>query len=606
MASKIAIFYHVYQYGDWKQLFANQITRLQKSGLYDAADYIHIGVNGSYRMPFNLDKVENRGVLKRNRETISEMETLIDMHEFCTKNPDYKVLYIHTKGLSWQDKSAFYAASISWREYLEYFVIDNWKICIEKLNSYDTAGTEYYETRLGNNTPHYSGNFWWANSSYISSLDKNYLQSAPYGRYNSEVFIGSNNPKAFNFYSTNRNIFEFPVSAQEYTSVLGNLIDKPRLGMISMFKNEAKNIRTMLDSVTPYISYWVIQDNGSTDGTPDIVSQWAKETNIPGFMYKVDEGWVGFGWNRDHVLQTFLKSDHKCHWLMKMDCDETLVIDPNFDWSIMSNLDIHSFHVQSEAPSIVYYRAWIWNTRFPWKFNHDPAHETIAMDIDGIGEHFQRVNLPSTFKMVSGDSYGESYSLPTKYLSDALKLEEKMMRENTLLDDGYHFWYIGKSYNDAYPNQELPLKKIQQDEYARRCIFYFREYVNLFHDFDNTKQPKYIDEMSYFAFYCIGSAYKFIGDIENAIQYYKWAELFCPRRNEHLVCLAQTYDQIEDYTKMIQCTERLIDPERVCPFPDFIFIISTHIYQDKSTYPQYLHNLAVSKLESKLKAELNL
>jgi tetratricopeptide (TPR) repeat protein len=291
---------------------------------------------------------------------------------------------------------------------------------------------------------------------------------------------------------------------------------------------------------------------------------------------------------------------------MKMDCDETLVIDPDFDWSIMSNLDIHSFHVQAEAPSIVYYRAWIWNTKFPWKFNHDPAHETIAMDVDGIGEGFQRVNLPSSFRMVSGDSYGESYSVPTKYLSDALKLEEKMMRENTLLSDSYHFWYIGKSYNDAYLNQELPLKKIQQDEYARRCIFYFREYVNLFHDFDNTKQPKYIDEMSYFAFYCVGSAYRFIGDIENAIQYYKWAELFCPRRNEHLVCLAQTYDQIEDYAKMLQCTERLIDPERVCPFPEFIFIISTYIYQDKSSYPQYLHNLAVSKLESKLKAELNL
>jgi glycosyltransferase involved in cell wall biosynthesis len=609
MANKIAIFYHLYQIGNWKQVFEHQITRLQRSGLYDAADYIHIGVNGSYRMPFNLDKVEQHGVLKRNRNTSSEIETLIDMAEFCKNNPDYKVLFLHAKGVTWHN-TEFENSTKCWREYLEYFVIDNWKTCLEHCNSHDIVGTEYYQNAIQNDIlvtdkPHYAGNFWWANANYVASLDKNYLYDAPHGRFNCEFWVATNFPNAFNFMSRDKNQYEFPISPDEYNRYFQNTIEKPRLGMISMFKNEAKNIRAMLDSVTPYISYWVMQDNGSTDGTPDIVHQWAKETNIPGFMYKVDEGWVGFGWNRDHVLQTFLKSDHKCHWLMKMDCDETLVIDPDFDWSIMNNLDIHSFHVQSEAPSIVYYRAWIWNTRFPWKFNHDPAHETIAMDVDGIGEGFDRVNLPSSFRMVSGDSYGESYQAPTKYLSDALKLEERMMRENTLLSDGYHFWYIGKSYSDSYQNTELPLRKIQQDEYARRSIFFFREYVNLFHDFDNTKQPKYIDEMSYFAFYCIGSAYRFIGDIENAIQYYKWAEAFCPKRNEHLVCLAQTYEKMEDYAKMLQCTERLIDPERICPFPEFIFIISTYIYHDKSPFPQQLHNIAISKLESKIKAELN-
>jgi hypothetical protein len=57
---------------------------------------------------------------------------------------------------------------------------------------------------------------------------------------------------------------------------------------------------------------------------------------------------------------------------------------------------------------------------------------------------------------------------------------------------------------------------------------------------------------------------------------------------------------------MLQYTERLIAPERECPFPEFIFIISTYIYHDKSSYPMELHNIALKKLESKLKAELNL
>jgi glycosyltransferase involved in cell wall biosynthesis len=607
MSSKIAIFYHVYQYGDWEKLFEHQIIRLQKSGLYDAADYMHIGVNGSYRMPFNLDKVN---VVKRNKVITTERDTLLDLHDFCKKNPEYKVLYFHTKGLSWFGTN-MYETSVAWREYLEYFVIDNWRICEEKLDSYDTAGTEHYLNAVQNDVlvkdmPHYAGNFWWANASYVSTIDPKYLDAAPFGRYNSEFFIGSKNGNAFNFYTRDKNWYEYPIQKEEYVGFLANRVENPKLGMISMFKNEANNIRAMLDSVTPHISYWVLQDNGSTDGTPDVVNQWAKETNIPGFMYKVDEGWVGFGWNRNHVLQTFLKSDHNCHWLMKMDCDETLVIDPDFDWSIMGNLDIHSFHVQADAPSIVYYRAWIWNTRFPWKFNDDPAHETISLEIDGIGEGFQRVSLPSSFRMIAGDSYGESYESPTKYLSDALKLEEKIMRENSLLIDTYHFWYIAKSYSDAYQNTQLPLKKLHQDEYARRSIFYFNNYVNHFHNFEETKQPKYIDEMSYFAMYCIGNAYRFIGDFDNAIQYYKWADSFCPKRNEHLVCLAQTYEQIGDYLNMLQYTERLIAPERVCPFPEFIFIISTYIYHDKSSYPIELHNIALKKLESKLKAELNL
>ena len=517
---KIAIFYHVVQDGSWKNKLENHIVKLQQNGLYDAADYIHIAVNGSFRMPFTLDKVN---VVKKNKQFNSQTETLNDILQFCKLNPNHKVFYFHSN------------SNIEFNE-------NWWRNTLRELDSKDVVGIE-------------SNNFWWSNASHISKL------------------------------------WEFQLAKYEL-----NPNSKIKLGIISMFKNEAKNIRKMLDSVTPHISYWVLQDNGSTDGTAEIVNQWAEETKIPGFMYKVEEGWVGFGWNRDHVLQKFLSSNHGCQWLMKMDCDETLVIDSDFDWEIFkNNPEEHAFHVQAEAPNTVYYRAWIWNTKYPWKFNHDPAHETIALNLEGIGEAFNRLNLPSSFRMIAGEMEGESYTVPTKYLSDALKLEERMMRENTLLIDTYHFWYIGKSYNDAYSNTELPLKKVQQDEYARRSIFYFKQYVNHFHDYDNTKQPKYIDEMSYYALMCIGNSYRFIGDVENSIKYLTEAEAFCPRRNEHLISLIHIYDEIGDYEKMLECAKIIMQPERKCPFPDHIFIISTYAYHDKSSYPSYLYNLALDK-----------
>ena len=365
-----------------------------------------------------------------------------------------------------------------------------------------------------------------------------------------------------------------------------------RICMITMFKNEAQNIRRMLDSVTPYIDYWVVQDNGSTDGTPEIVEQWAKETNIPGFMYKVDEGWVNFGWNRDHLLQTTLKSSHGCDWIMKMDCDETLEVDDGFDWSVFWT-KYQSFHVTSVAPGLIYYRAWIWNASLPWKFNHDPAHETITLEMDGIGENFERHNLPRSFRMVGGQSFGESYSVPTKYVTDALKLEEKQIRENSMLTDLYHFWYIGKSYEDCYRGDFFPLKEIHQEEYAKRCIFYFENVVKVKH---GGLSPLCIDEMAYYALVGIGNAYRFLKQYTKAIEYFEMAPPFCPVRNDHVISLAEVYWEMRDFTKMLGQTSIMMNPDRKCPFPEYFFLINTNMYNDTGKYPEYLHNIALENV----------
>ena len=367
-----------------------------------------------------------------------------------------------------------------------------------------------------------------------------------------------------------------------------------KIVMISMFKNEVENIGKMLESVAPYIDYWILQDNGSTDGTPEVVKDWQEKYNIPGFMYQVEEGWVNFGWNRDHLLQKCLQTEHGCDWILKMDCDETLEVDDDFDWSIFDNKETQSFHITSYAPGLIYFRAWIWNAKLPWKFNHDPAHETITLEMDGIGENFERVNLPNKIRLIGGVSQGESYSVPTKYISDALKLEEKLLREQTMLKDLYHFWYIGKSYEDCYRGNFFPLKEIHQKEYARRCIFYFEEIVNYLHNYRDTKKPKNIDEMSYYAMNAIGNAYRFLGEHYKAIEYYKESESFAPIRNDHLVYLTETYWELMDYKKMLECTTRMIQPERRNPFPDYHFLISPSMYHDTGELVQYLHENALS------------
>ena len=371
--------------------------------------------------------------------------------------------------------------------------------------------------------------------------------------------------------------------------------------MISMFKNEAHNIKQMLESCYKYIDFWVLQDNGSTDGTPEIVNEFFKDKDIPGFIYKVEEGWVGFGWNRDHLLQKCLDTDHGCDWILKMDCDETLevdttnTIDPDgFDWSIFWSTDIQSFDVTAVGGSIIYYRTWIWNAKLPWKFNHDTAHETIYLDVDYLEDKqaFQRVALPRGFRQV-GHNTGQSWSVPTKFLTDALIFEERLIRENTLLENRYHFFYIGKSYEDTYEGDFFPLGRAHSEEFARRCIFYFEEFVNQVHDFKNTGRAKHMDEMCYYSMCGIARAYKFLGNINKAIFYYFKAEEFCPLRNEHLIGLAESYNLLGEYDKMLQVTTLLMHPTRKCPFPNLVFLINTNLYNDTVKYPEYLHSIAL-------------
>lgn len=828
--NKIAIFYHVGQFGNWERLFQEQINSLVVSGLYHICDFIHIGVNGDEILPVLLPKFK----VEYNSNKILEADTLKSLYDFCIHNKEHRVLYFHTKGATQENTSRILNVN-KWRYYLEYFAFHRWKDCVTSLHNYDTSGAEYlFQSGLINQdtgiteweqNPHYSGNYWWANASYISTLDPNYLYRTDKGwdRYRSEFWIGTGNPNHCELYDTDifdkygdwgslispdyvkkeefiehdntiklknsteidlvvmknenkikkmqeittawtdhvvfaqwlvnrinpkvivdlgvdygystfsfaipqighvygidcfegdcnsgiRNtlenvneskknleldnitfikgyfdeivkVWDKPIDIlhidgfHTYESVKNDYenwskflnddgiillhdtmledenfgikkffeeIDLPKVNftcsyglgvvsknkemieeiskffnlplyvsqvkkeefieplfpkkmntkktkivMISMFKNESKGIRRMLESVYKHIDFYVFQDNGSTDGTPDIVKEFFADKNIPGFIYNIEEGWVGFGWNRDHLLQTCLKTDHGCDWIMKMDCDEYLEVDDDFDWSPFYNTNTESFHVTAQNPGCVYYRAWIWNAKLPWKFQHDPAHEVIYLDNEK-GENFERINLPRGLRMI-GTNDGESYTVRTKYITDALKLEEKMIREGTMLTDTYHFWYIAKSYMDCYAGDFYELGQEHSKEFARRFIFYFKEYLK-------HMNVSGIHEMSYFSAFSIGLGYKYLKEYEKAIEWFNAAEKYCPVRNEHIVHLAQTYDELQQYDKMLEQTTRLINPERKLPFPDYYFLIDNNIYHDSGDYPQYIHDYALSKI----------
>ena len=365
---------------------------------------------------------------------------------------------------------------------------------------------------------------------------------------------------------------------------------KSKFVMVAMFKNEAPVLRNMLDSVVGYIDYYVIQDNGSTDGSPQIVEEWAKENNIPGVLYEVEEGWQGFGWNRDHLVRYCQnETDHGCDWILKMDCDETLEVYDDFDWSVFDDHNHHAFAVPAIAGTGVYYRSWIWNANLKWAFNHDPCHETIYCLDSNIGEQYNSHPLNIGYNQIGSNS-GMSWAVPTKFISDALRLEEKLIREQNLLENMYHFWYIGKSYRDAMESSAFPLKKRQADEYARRSIWYLNEYINK--TFQDRNGDAGIDEMCYMAGIMAGEAYQFMGKKEEAITTYRSLERFAPGRNDHLWFLVELYKETKRYDKMLETTTIMMDPERKFPFPQYCNFIDRKHYIDGTGDVQRLHQEA--------------
>lgn len=196
---KIAIFYHIAQMGLGAFIYQQQVHRLYASGLIKKAKHIHFGINGDQEL-FNIPNgVTIKFNSKENWNT--EKETLLELKKFCQKNPDYKILYLHTKG-STKDSLVVQ----SWRLMMEYFLIDKWKECVKYLDSFTTVGVQM--CRVGptifpdgsfveeNPTIVYAGNFWWANASYINTLRSKYLDDSC--RYAVEKWIGDSeesNPK---------------------------------------------------------------------------------------------------------------------------------------------------------------------------------------------------------------------------------------------------------------------------------------------------------------------------------------------------------------------------------------------------------------------------
>jgi hypothetical protein len=189
--NKLAIFYHVGQVNNWMDICNEQMALLDESGLLEAADFLHIGINGPFLMKSDVEKI--KPVLNDESNWLEETPTMRSLLKFAEENDGYKILYMHTKGVTHYGDGA-----ASWRRLMQYFCIEKWEEAISHLPEYDAVGTNYVEEHYWGRKPHFSGGFWWTTSEHVRTLDHTYLDSEL--RYDREFWIGSGGGKMFNLH----------------------------------------------------------------------------------------------------------------------------------------------------------------------------------------------------------------------------------------------------------------------------------------------------------------------------------------------------------------------------------------------------------------------
>jgi hypothetical protein len=181
---------HVGLLPGWVGIVKAQYKRLKDSGLLDQTSKVLVGTVCDPNKDVSLitDLLGSKAVVRHVGGNSSfEFPTLQWLYEEI-RSEEAACWYVHTKGnFTVNDNQP------KWRMEMESVVFDQYEKCLESLKTYDTCGTRWQLDGMGARNPHYSGNFWWANSSYLRTLPPPItLRSGKYGRLEAEFWIGKN------------------------------------------------------------------------------------------------------------------------------------------------------------------------------------------------------------------------------------------------------------------------------------------------------------------------------------------------------------------------------------------------------------------------------
>ena len=295
MKTKIGCYFHNTNTPLWgTEVLEYLIQYIYDHQMLDILDFIYINNIGKEIDTKMFSHLSDKIIICNDSPDLNKYEciTLRKLHAFSKENPDYKIFYLHSKGVSY-DKSLTHknACIKQWIQMMLYCLVDHSKQCIELLDYYDTIGINYcdhffitymYDTELNYySPPHYSGNFWWANTNYIQNLDVEILQR----KYDAEFWLLSSQPKFLNcysYYEQSLDLYHSIVDKNKYESDISRYIDNYMTLCKTTIYNLGYNYNLINQMIQPQAKHRAHKVSPSSCGrTNHDLAEFKRDTMFP-------------------------------------------------------------------------------------------------------------------------------------------------------------------------------------------------------------------------------------------------------------------------------------------------------------------------------------
>jgi glycosyltransferase involved in cell wall biosynthesis len=218
-----------------------------------------------------------------------------------------------------------------------------------------------------------------------------------------------------------------------------------RVCLVSVVKNESKQLPRMLKSISKHLSGYCICDTGSSDGTPDVVKRHFDQAGIRGHIAK--HTWVNFAKNRNLCLKTAQEilnpNTPGCDFFLLLDADHEVKVNAK-GWSFKNaNLPMDGYML-TEGPGPGQTGALYENLRLvragkEWEYigaTHEYLHAAN-------GQNFVKASLPPSDLQLIHHADGGSRS--DKFQRDKRLLEQAAIEEP---HDARTRFYLANTYRD--------------------------------------------------------------------------------------------------------------------------------------------------------------
>jgi GR25 family glycosyltransferase involved in LPS biosynthesis len=300
------------------------------------------------------------------------------------------------------------------------------------------------------------------------------------------------------------------------TKTSNNITSKKTICLNMIVKNEAHIIKETFDNILRYIplSYWVISDTGSTDGTQQVIKDYFNSKNIDGELF--EDEWRDFGYNRTLALK---HANKKTDYLFIFDADDR--IHGNFKLPENHLFNEEMYNLKFGGDSVAYIRPLLINNHLEWKFN-GVLHEFLTC----TSKNIEGTTLNGNYYIESGRK-GSRSNDPDKYKKDAEILKKAYYTDLKKPDKGLsnrYAFYCAQSYKDSGMVKESI------------------EWYKLVAD----KLDTWVQER-YYSCFILGNLYIQENDFENAIRYLTKSIIFDHQRIEGVALACEIFLQKEMY-----------------------------------------------------------